>query len=59
MAQRQFHGPTPSGQSSDNVFTKTVFDGKTVAGGYKSTTPGEFFGNIFAFDVTFRAAIAH
>ena len=54
-----FKGPTPSGLSSADVFTKSVFDGKTAAGNYKSAAPGEFFDNIYAFDVTFRAAIAH
>lgn len=54
-----FKGPTPGGLSSDDVFTKKVFDGKVVEGGYKSAKPGDFFDNTYAFDVTFRAAIAH
>ncbi len=54
-----FNGPMPSGLSSDDVFTKTVFDGKTVAGSYKSGPNDEFFGNTYAFDVTFNATIAH
>jgi len=54
-----FNGPMPSGLSSDDVFTKTVFDGKTVQGSYKSGPNDEFFGNTYAFDVTFNAAIAH
>ena len=52
-----FKGPTPSGLSSADPFTKTVLDGKVVAGSYKSAEPAEFFGNTYAFDVTFRAAI--
>ena len=53
-----FTGPTPSGLSSADVFTKKVLDAKIVDGGYKSAAPEEFFGNTYAFDVTFRAAIA-
>jgi len=54
-----FTGPTPSGLSSADVFTKKVFDGKTVDGNYKSAATEEFFGSTYAFDVTFKAAIAH
>ncbi len=54
-----FKGPQPSGLSSADPFTKTVLDGKVVEGSYKSAEPAEFFGNTYAFDVTFRAAIAH
>ncbi len=54
-----FKGPTPSGLSSADVFTKKVFDGKIVDGSYKSAAGDEFFGNTYAFDVTFRAAVAH
>lgn len=53
-----FKGPTPSGLSSADPFTKTVLDDKVVAGSYKSAEPAEFFGNTYAFDVTFRAAVA-
>ncbi len=53
-----FNGPMPSGLSSDDVFTKKVFDGKIVEGSYKSGANDEFFGNTYAFDVTFRAAVA-
>ena len=53
-----FKGPMPSGLSTADVFTKQVLDGKTVAGSYKSAEVAEFFGNTYAFDVTFRAAIA-
>jgi len=59
MAQRRFKGPTPSGLSSSDVFTKKVFDGKTVEGSYKSAAPAEFFDNTYSFDVTFHAAITH
>ena len=52
-----FKGPIPSGLSSADVFTKKIFDGKTVDGRYKSAKPKEFFGNTYDFDVTFRAAI--
>ena len=54
-----FNGPMPSGLSSDDVFTKKVFDGKVVEGTYKSGPNDEFFGNTYAFDVSFRADIAH
>jgi len=53
-----FDGPMPSGLSSADVFTKKVLDDKVVAGSYKSAAEEEFFGNTYAFDVTFRAAIA-
>jgi hypothetical protein len=53
-----FKGPQPSGLSSADPFTKTVLDAQVVAGNYKSAEPAEFFGNTYAFDVTFRAAIA-
>jgi hypothetical protein len=54
-----FDGPMPSGLSSADVFTKKALDGKIVEGSYKSAEQAEFFGNTYAFDVTFRAAIAH
>ncbi|MGD0641334.1 MAG: hypothetical protein ABSC22_11360 [Roseiarcus sp.] len=54
-----FKGPAPSGLSTADVFTKNVLDGKVVDGGYKSATEAEFFGNTYAFDVTFRANIGH
>jgi hypothetical protein len=54
-----FNGPAPSGLSSADVFTKKVLDGKLVEGSYKSAVEEEFFGNTYAFDVAFRAAIAH
>ena len=54
-----FDGPMPSGLSSADVFVKSALDDKVVAGSYKSAEEEEFFGNTYAFDVTFRAAIAH
>jgi hypothetical protein len=54
-----FKGPQPSGLSSADPFTKKVLDDKFVEGNYKSAEPAEFFGNTYAFDVTFRAAISH
>jgi len=54
-----FNGPSPSGISSADVFSKTALDDKVVAGSYKSAEPAEFFGNVSSFDVTFRAAIQH
>jgi hypothetical protein len=54
-----FKGPMPSGLSSEDVFTKKVLDGKFVEGSYKSAAAEEFFGNTYAFDVTFRASVAH
>lgn len=52
-----FKGPSPSGLSSEDVFTKKTFDGKTVDASYKSAKPHEFFGNTYAFDVAFRTDI--
>jgi hypothetical protein len=54
-----FKGPMPSGLSSEDVFTKKALDGNIIEGSYKSAANDEFFGNKCAFDVTFRAAIAH
>jgi hypothetical protein len=53
-----FKGPMPSGLSTADVFTKKVLDGKVVEGGYKSAADGEFFGNTYSFDVSFRATVA-
>jgi hypothetical protein len=52
-----FKKASPSGLSSEDVFTKKVFDGKTVEGSYKSAKEHEFFGDTYAFDVSFRADI--
>ena len=52
-----FKKASPSGLSSEDVFTKKVFDGKTVEGRYKSAKEAEFFGETYSFDVTFRADI--
>ena len=52
-----FRKASPSGLSSEDVFTKKVFDGKTVEGRYKSAKEKEFFGETYSFDVTFRADI--
>jgi hypothetical protein len=52
-----FKGPQPSGLSSDDVFPKNVLDDKFIEGGYKSAKDGEFSGNTYAFDVTFRTLI--
>jgi hypothetical protein len=52
-----FKGPSPSGLSSEDVFTKKTFDGKTVDARYKSAKEQEFFGNTYAFDVAFKADI--
>jgi hypothetical protein len=54
-----FKKASPSGLSSEDVFTKKVFDGKTVEGRYKSAKQREFFGETYSFDVSFRADIAH
>ena len=54
-----FNGPMPSGLSSADVFTKKVLDDKFVEGSYKSAEAAEFFGNTYAFDVAFRAPVAH
>ncbi|MCM3875945.1 MAG: DUF4878 domain-containing protein [Thermoanaerobaculia bacterium] len=54
-----FKKASPSGLSSEDVFTKKVFDGKTVEGSYRSAKEKEFFGEIYAFDVAFRADITH
>jgi hypothetical protein len=52
-----FKKASPSGLSTEDVFTKKVFDGKTVEGRYKSAGQKEFFGDTYAFDVAFRAAV--
>ncbi len=53
-----FEKASPSGLSSEDVFEKKTFDGKTVEGRYKSAKPHEFFGTTYSFDVTFKADIA-
>ncbi len=52
-----FKKGSPSGLSSEDVFTKKVFDGKTVEASYKSAKPHEFFGDTYSFDVAFSAEI--
>jgi hypothetical protein len=52
-----FKQGSPSGLSSEDVFTKKVFDGTTVDASYKSSKPHEFFGDTYSFDVTFRADV--
>jgi Domain of unknown function (DUF4878) len=52
-----FTKASPSGLSSEDVFEKKTFDGKIVEGHYKSAKPHEFFGNTYAFDVSFKADI--
>lgn len=54
-----FKKASPSGLSSEDVFTKKTFDGKTVEGRYKSAKPHESFGETYAFDVSFKADITH
>jgi hypothetical protein len=54
-----FKKASPSGLSSEDVFTKKVFDGKSVEGRYKSAKPHEFFGDTYAFDVSFKADVVH
>jgi hypothetical protein len=54
-----FKGPAPSSLSTADVFTKNILDGKVVDGGYRSAAAEEFFGNTYAFDVTFRAVVGH
>lgn len=52
-----FKKASPSGLSSADVFTKKVFDGKTVEGRYRSAKESEFFGETYSFDVSFRADV--
>jgi hypothetical protein len=52
-----FKKASPSGLSSADVFTRKVFDGKTVEGSYKSAKESEFFGETYSFDVSFKADI--
>src|ERR1039457_1021526 len=52
-----FKGPSPSGLSSEDVFTTQTLDGKTIDGRYMSAKPHEFFGNTYSFDVSFTADI--
>lgn len=54
-----FKGPTPSGLSTADVYTKSILDAKTVEGSYQSEAGKEFFGNTFGFNIRFRAAIGH
>jgi hypothetical protein len=54
-----FKGPMPSGINSADVLTKTALDETVIEASYKSAAPEEFFDNTYAFDVSFRAAIAH
>lgn len=49
---------SPSGVSSDDVFEKKTFDGKTVSGRFRGAKPHEFFGDVYSFDVTFEAPVA-
>jgi hypothetical protein len=53
-----FRKASPSGLSSADVFTKKVFDGKTIEGRYRSAKEKEFFGDTYSFDVSFRADVA-
>ena len=53
-----FRKASPSGLSSADVFTKKVFDGRTVEGSYRSAKESEFFGETYSFDVSFRADVA-
>lgn len=52
-----FKKASPSGVSSEDVFEKKTFDGKSVEGRFRSATPHEFFGETYAFDVSFKADI--
>src|SRR5512143_828582 len=52
-----FTKASPSGLSSEDVFEKKTFDGKTIEGRYKSAKPHEFFGSTYSFDVAFKADI--
>ena len=52
-----FAKASPSGLSSEDVFTKETFDARTVAGRYRSAKEKEFFGNTYSFDVAFHADI--
>lgn len=48
---------SPGGISTSDVFDKKTFDGKTVEGRLHRTSPGEFFGTSFDYDVTFKTDI--
>ncbi len=52
-----FKKASPSGLSSEDVFTKKVLDAKAVAGSYKSAKVHDFFGEKYSFDVSFSAEI--
>jgi hypothetical protein len=52
-----FKKASPSGLSSADVFTKKVFDGRTVEGSYKSAKESDFFGETYSFDVSFKADV--
>ena len=53
-----FKGPTPSGLDSSDPFTKKIFTAKRIQAKYKSAAEHEFFGDTYAFDVTFSLPIA-
>jgi hypothetical protein len=53
-----FKGPTPSGLDSSDPFTKKTFTTTRIVAGFKSAAEHEFFGETYAFDVTFALPIA-
>jgi hypothetical protein len=53
-----FSGPPPSGVDSSDVLTKTILSTTDIAARYRSTTPKEFFGDTFGFDVSFHLPIS-
>ena len=55
---RGFSGPAPSGLDSSDEFTVKTATAKLVEGRYRSVGEHEFFGDTYAFDVSFRAVVA-
>lgn len=53
-----FKGPTPSGLDSSDPFTKKIFTAKRIQAKYRTAAEHEFFGDTYAFDVTFSLSIA-
>ena len=54
---KAFVGPSPSGIDSSDVLTVKKFAAKSIDATYKSSAEHDFFGDSYAFDVTFRADI--
>ena len=52
-----FVGPSPSGFDSSDIFTKKMYSTKAIDARFRSADVHEFFGDTYAFDVSFRLPI--